>query len=132
MAQSIAIKGKIIDADTREGVVGANVAVKGTNKGTSTDAAGNFSLAVDRGATLVVSSIGYDNAEVVASSEDVSITLKPNDRTLSEVVVVGYGVQKKANLTGAVTQLKSTELLKRQVGTTSNLLQGLAPGVSVE
>lgn len=131
MAQSIAIKGKIIDADTREGVVGANVAVKGTNKGTSTDAAGNFSLAVERGATLVVSSIGYDNAEVVASSEEVSITLKPNDRTLSEVVVVGYGVQKKANLTGAVTQLKSTELLKRQVGTTSNLLQGLAPGVSV-
>ena len=131
MAQSITLKGKISDDETSEGVVGANIAVKGTNKGTFTDASGNFSLAVDRGATLIVSSIGYDKTEMVATSDNLTIKLKPNNRTLSEVVVVGYGVQKKANLTGAVTQLKSADLLKRQVGTTSNLLQGLAPGVSV-
>jgi len=131
MAQSITIKGKINDGETNEAIVGANVAVKGTTKGTSTDASGNFSLVVDKGVTLIVSSIGYDNAEVVAGTEELTIRLRPNDRTLSEVVVVGYGVQKKANLTGAVTQLKSADLLKRQVGTTSNLLQGLAPGVSV-
>jgi TonB-linked SusC/RagA family outer membrane protein len=131
VAQSITLKGKISDDETGEAVVGANIAVKGTSKGTSTDASGNFSLAVDQGATLIVSSIGYDNNEVVASSENLTIRLKPNNRTLNEVVVVGYGVQKKANLTGAVTQLKSADLLKRQVGTTSNLLQGLAPGVSV-
>lgn len=131
MAQSMAIKGKISDSETNEAVVGANVAIKGTNKGTSTDAFGNFSLTVDKGATLLISSIGYDNMEVVATTEALAVTLKPNDRNLAEVVVVGYGIQKKANLTGAVTQLKSADLLKRQVGTTSNLLQGLAPGVSV-
>ena len=131
MAQNLTVTGRVVDQETSQAVVGSNLAVKGTTKGTSTDANGNFSLVVPQGATLVVSSIGYDNAEVVANSANLTIQLKPNDRTLNEVVVVGYGVQKKANLTGSVSQLKAEELTRRQVGTTSNLLQGLAPGVTV-
>lgn len=131
MAQSITVRGKVSDQETKEAVIGASISVKGSTKGTVTDVSGNFSLNVTKGATLVISSIGYDNTEVTADADKLEVLLKANNKTLSEVVVVGYGIQKKANLTGAVSQFKSEELTKRQVGTTSNLLQGLAPGVSV-
>lgn len=131
IAQNLQVKGRVVDRETNEAVIGGSITVKGTAKGTVTDVNGNFLLAVAKGATLVFSSIGYDNAEAVANEENLTVQLTANNKTLSEVVVVGYGVQKKANLTGAVSQFKADELVKRQVGTTSNLLQGIAPGVSV-
>lgn len=129
-AQNIAVKGKIIDSETNEAIVGANIAVKGTTQGTSSDAMGAFTISVPKGSVLVVSSIGYETTESIASAT-IQVVLKATNKTLSEVVVVGYGTQKKATLTGAVSQFKGEELTRRQVATASNLLQGLAPGISV-
>ena len=130
LAQNIKTSGKVTDSETNDAVVGANVAVKGTTVGTSTDADGNFTLNAPKGSTLVVSSIGFETKEITAG-ENLAVMLKASDRTLNEVVVVGYGTQKKANLTGSVSQFKAEELTRRQVASTSTLLQGLAPGVSV-
>lgn len=131
VAQNITVKGKVSDQESNEAVIGASISIKGTTKGTITDVNGNFTLLVTKGTTLIVSNIGYDNIEIVANNETLSVQLKANNRTLSEVVVVGYGTQKKANLTGSVSQFKGEELTRRQVATASNLLQGLAPGISV-
>ncbi|TAG19318.1 MAG: TonB-dependent receptor [Cytophagia bacterium] len=130
-AQNTKITGKVIDEQTTEPVMGASVSVKGTSNGSITDANGEFSLNAPKGATLVVSSIGYVATQTVAETSPMSILLKIDSRLMSEVVVVGYGTQKKANLTGSVSQLKTDELTRRQVATASNLLQGVAPGVSV-
>lgn len=124
------VTGQVFDTETGQAIPGANVAVKGTNKGTLANADGQFSLDAPAGSVLVISSIGYDSQEAPMGNGPLKISLKPNNRTLSEVVVVGYGTQKKATLTGSVSQLKAEELTRRQVATTSNLLQGVAPGVT--
>ena len=124
------VTGQVFDTETGQAIPGANVAVKGTNKGTLANADGQFLLDTPAGSVLVISSIGYDSQEAPMGNGPLKISLKPNNRTLSEVVVVGYGTQKKATLTGSVSQLKAEELTRRQVATTSNLLQGVAPGVT--
>lgn len=93
--QTITISGTIVDAVTGEPVIGANVLVKGTTNGTSTDFDGKFSLEAPAGATLVVSYIGYVNHEVKATSAPMTIRIKEDTQNLEEVVVVGYGVQKR-------------------------------------
>lgn len=128
--QSNKVTGQVLDAETGQTISGANVAIKGTTKGTIANAEGQFSLEAPAGSVLVISSIGFDSQEAPLGSGPLKISLKPNNRTLSEVVVVGYGTQKKATLTGSVSQLKAEELTRRQVATTSNLLQGVAPGVT--
>ncbi len=130
IGQGVKFSGRIADSETGEVVVGANVAVKGTTKGTFADGQGRFSLTAPAGSVLVISSIGFESQEI-AGSDNMAVSLKASNRSLTEVVVVGYGTQKKATLTGAVTQLKAEDLTRRQVATASNLLQGLAPGVSV-
>ena len=92
-AQTITISGTVKDADTEEAVIGASIVVKGTTTGTITDLDGNFSLAVSEGATIVVSSIGYNDYEFVASSTatTLAIVLKASTEFLDDVVVVGYG-----------------------------------------
>lgn len=90
--QTITISGTIVDAVTGEPVIGANVLVKGTTNGTSTDFDGKFSLEAPAGATLVVSYIGYVNHEVKATSAPMTIRIKEDTQNLEEVVVVGYGV----------------------------------------
>lgn len=132
MAQTATISGRVTDSESSEIVAGANIAIKGTTKGTFADAQGRFSLSVSSGAVLVFSSIGYEPQEISPGNRSVvDVLLKASNKSLTEVVVVGYGTQKKATLTGAVTQLKAEDLTRRQVATASNLLQGLAPGVSV-
>lgn len=93
--QTITISGTIVDAVTGEPIIGANVLVKGTTNGTSTDFDGKFSLEAPAGATLVVSYIGYVNHEVKATSAPMTIRIKEDTQNLEEVVVVGYGVQKR-------------------------------------
>ena len=90
--QTITISGTIVDAVTGEPIIGANVLVKGTTNGTSTDFDGKFSLEAPAGATLVVSYIGYVNHEVKATSAPMTIRIKEDTQNLEEVVVVGYGV----------------------------------------
>ena len=119
--QTITISGTIVDAVTGEPVIGANVLVKGTTNGTSTDFDGKFSLEAPAGATLVVSYIGYVNHEVKATSAPMTIRIKEDTQNLEEVVVVGYGVQKKESLTGAMQVVSNEKLLDATSPTVENL-----------
>lgn len=128
--QSKLVKGTIVDA-TGMPVIGANVMVKGTTNGTITDMDGNFSLDVPVGATLVVTYIGFANQEVKPTGGNLSITMKEDAEALDELVVVGYGTQKKVNLTGSVSSISGEDMIKRPVANASAMLQGLMPGVQV-
>ncbi len=112
---------------------GATVVIKGTTQGTVTDADGNYSLSnVPGDATLVFSFVGMETQEInVANRTRIDVTLQEEAVALEEVVAVGYGTQKRVNLTGAVTTIDSDFLLRRQVGQTAAALQGVAPGVVV-
>ncbi|MDR1938311.1 MAG: TonB-dependent receptor [Tannerellaceae bacterium] len=128
----ITITGVVKDTNG-EPVIGANISEKGGgSNGTISNVDGQFTLEVSPGATLVVSYIGYNTLEIaVGNQTSLNITLDESNLALDEVVVVGYGVQKKVNLTGAVSVVRSDEIMQRKVGQTSAVLQGLAPGVSV-
>ncbi|MEG1005548.1 MAG: TonB-dependent receptor [Bacteroides sp.] len=126
------IQGIVKDA-LGEPVIGANVLVKGTTNGVITDLNGHFSLSVSNNAVLIVSYIGFLNTElVVGSRNDLNITLKEDTKTLEEVVVVGYGTQKKVNLSGAVSSVNVSDMTEsRPVTNISSALAGLAAGVYV-
>lgn len=120
--------------DENGGVLpGVSVVVKGTQRGTTTDSEGKFMLELPESASvLVFSFVGYTSQErVVGNSTTLDITLAPEDKLLNEVVVVGYGTQKKVNLTGSVASISSEELVKRPVGQTTSALQGMVPGLTV-
>ena len=125
------ITGRILDP-YNEPVIGANVVVKGTTIGTVTDAEGNFDLDVPEGATLQISYIGYIEQNIpVGNKSVISVILKEDSQALDEVVVVGFGTQKKLNLTGAVTAVTGEEMTKRPVVNTATMLQGQVPGLRV-
>ncbi len=125
------VTGKVVD-ETGEGVIGATVQEKGTANGTVTDMDGNFGLNVSKKeVSLEVSYIGYSKMVVRAiAGTPVKITLKEDTEVLDEVVVVGYGTQKKVNLTGAVSQVGEKALESRPVQNVSQALQGLVPGMT--
>lgn len=113
-------------------VIGANILEKGTTNGTITDIDGNFSLTVSDKAVLVVSYIGYDQQEIVVQGKDsFVINLKEDSQTLEEVVVVGYGVQKKKLVTGATVQVKGEDLQKLNTVNPMGALQSQSPGVNI-
>ena len=126
------LKGRITDP-TGEGVIGANVKVVDSTEGTITDMDGNFSLMVTPNARLSISYIGYATQEVVVKDQrPLNVTLKEDTRLIDEVVVVGYGVQKKANLTGAVSSVKMDDVLgDRPVVSVSDALKGAMPGLQI-
>ncbi len=130
--QALTVRGKVSDSNG-EGLPGVSVLLKGTTTGTTTDNEGRYTLALPDGTgTLLFSYIGYVAEEVAVNNRSViDISLVQDVKSLGEVVVVGYGTQKKANLTGAVAVVQGEELAKRQVASTSLALQGLAPGVTV-
>lgn len=122
----------IITDDRGEAVVGANIMEKGTNNGTIAAIDGSFSLEVSPNAVLRVTSIGYKPQEVkVSNNNSFKITLIEDSELLDEVVVVGYGTQKKVNLTGSVAVAASTDINIKPVGQTSAALQGVLPGVTI-
>lgn len=124
-------KGLVKDA-AGESIIGASVVVKGTTNGTITDFDGNFSLdGVKKGDVIVISYVGYQSQEVKWNGNSLNVILKEDSKTLSEVVVVGYGVQKKVNLSGSVAMVDSKELENRPIQNVSSGLQGLMPGVTV-
>ncbi|SDM70326.1 SusC/RagA family TonB-linked outer membrane protein [Siphonobacter aquaeclarae] len=127
------IRGQVVAAETNDPLVGVSVLVKGTTRGVNTDADGRFQLALPAvPATLIFSYVGYERQEInITSQTNIDVVLKPDQRSLEEVVVVGYGTQKKTNLTGAVATVSSEDLIRRPVGQTSTALQGMMPGVTV-
>ena len=131
-SQVFPLKGKVTDSKG-EGIIGANVKVLSSSTGTITDIDGNFILDVRIGDRLIISYIGYATQEVeVKDNQPLRVTLQEDSRMIDEVVVVGYGVQKKANLTGAVSSVKMDEVLgNRPVVSVSNALMGAMPGLQV-
>ncbi len=126
----ISVTGKVID-EKGEGLPGVNILIKGTRQGTVTDAGGTFTLRVpDEKAVLVFSFVGYISQEVtVGSQTSINILLEVDDKSLEEVVVVGYGTVKKSDLTGAVTRVGEKEIKATPVIALDRALQGRAAGV---
>lgn len=124
------ITGTVFDTKG-EPVIGANVVIKGSSKGTITDIDGKFMLEVPENAVLQVSYIGYEAQELnVESKNMLNIKLKEDTQSLDEVVVVGFGTQKKVNLTGSVAMVKSEVLESRPVQNVAQALQGVVPGLN--
>lgn len=125
------IQGKVKD-ESGMGLPGVSILAKGTQRGTITDENGEFSLNVEDGEiVLVFSFVGYLTQEVKVLSQDrVDLTLEVDNKSLEELVVVGYGTQKKVNMTGAVDVISGKQLESRQVSTVSQMLQGQSPGLN--
>jgi TonB-linked SusC/RagA family outer membrane protein len=131
-AQGFKVSGTVTDTQG-ESVIGASVAEKGTTNGIITDIEGKFTLQVASNATLVVSYIGYNTQEVaVANRTTIAITLIENTQALDEVVVVGYGTQRKSDLTSAIAKVSGTTLEARPVARVDQALQGQMAGVHVQ
>lgn len=129
-AQLRIVHGTVSDP-TGETVIGANVKVEGTTRGTITDMDGKFSIEASSKDKLVISFIGYKNTTVTASSTNLAIVLKEDAELLDEVVVVGYGTQKKATLTGAVSAINNKEMAITKNENVVNMLSGKVPGVRI-
>ena len=130
MAQSL-VKGTVKDV-AGEPIIGASVKVQGAKTGAITDFNGDFSVQADNNATLVISYIGYTTETVkVNGRNNIQITLNEDAQTLNDVVVIGYGVQKKSDLTGSVAQVKAEDLKHRSTTDAAAALQGKASGVQI-
>lgn len=126
----IPVKGKITDKATGETLIGVSVKVKGTTVGASTDVNGNFTVKAPDDGTLVISYLGYETVEIAVNKQNtINVTMTTSSAALSEVVVVGYGTQRKATVTGSVAQVKGEELQKSPSVNLSNSLAGRIPGV---
>jgi TonB-linked SusC/RagA family outer membrane protein len=127
----ITISGKVTDEDGGP-LPGASVTVEGTATGTVTDIDGNYTINVPEGSTLIFSYIGFENTRVAVSNrERIDVTLKTDMSSLDEVVVIGYGSQKRSDLTGSVSSVSGRELSRIAVPRMDQALQGQAPGVQI-
>ena len=125
------VRGTVTDP-SGETVVGGSVFVKGTQTGTVTDIDGTYVLnGVRPGNVLVFSCIGYVTQEITWNSGPLNVVLQNDTQMLEETVVVGYGVQKKVNLTGAVSQVKGDDFAQRPVVDAAQALQGMVPGLTI-
>ena len=130
-AQTGRITGTVSDADGKP-LSGAVIVIGGTSRGTITDESGQFSISASEGETLVVSFLGFMETTVEIGKQAVlTITLEADANVIEDVVLVGYGTQKKVNLTGAVSSISTKEFAQRPITQLSTALQGVAPGVTV-
>ena len=130
--QTIKVKGQVVD-QTGEPLIGATVRVKGAQSGSVTDLDGNFEIDAASNATLVVSYVGYKDREIAVRGRAVieQIQMESDDNVLEQVVVVGYGTQKKADLTGAVSVVNAEELKRVSNSNISTMLEGKVAGVQI-
>ena len=125
------VSGKVTD-NTGMGIPGANVTVKGTTTAISTNVDGDFSIQADENATLVISYIGYGTQEIeINGREVINISLEENAQTLNEVVVIGYGTQKRQDINGSVSSIKATDVEDLPQVSIDQMMQGKASGVMV-
>ena len=130
-AQSTTVTGKVTD-EKGEGIPGASVTVKGTQQGTLTTAEGTYSLEAAGNATLVFSFVGYLKEEIVINSRSVvDVSLKTDTKALEEVVVVGYGTQRKVETTGSIASVKAADLVQTPVANIAQGLQARVAGVQI-
>ena len=131
-SQTIKTQGQVVD-EQGEPLIGVNVMVKGSRTGAVTDLDGKFQLEVPANATLVISYVGYKSREVAVRSRAIldAVQLSPDNHVLDQVVVVGYGTQKKADLTGSVSIVNAEDLKKVSNSNISTMLEGKVPGVQI-
>ena len=128
--QTASVNGVVVD-QTGEAIIGATIKVKGSQKGAISDYDGNFTIDAQRGDELEISYIGYKTQVIKVSGQHVKVTLLEDSKALQEVVVVGFGTQKKVNLTGAVSVVDGDELAQRPVANAAQALQGVVPGLQI-
>ncbi|GAB3908457.1 TonB-dependent receptor [Larkinella knui] len=128
------VMGRVTAEETADGLPGVSVALKSTTRGTTTDAAGNYTLSIpNEGGTLVFSFIGYQTQEVpVGSQSTINLTLKQSDQTLNEIVVVGYGTQQKRDVTGSIASISTKSIKDQPVPNIVEGLTGRLPGVLIQ
>jgi len=131
--QGRTVTGRVIDSETKAGMGGVSITVKGTNVATQTQNDGTFSITAPEGArNLVFSFVGYSDQEVaISGSASMDVTMSPGGKSLTDVVVIGYGTQKKSDLTGAVGSVKATQLQERPAPSLNQALAGRVAGVQV-
>lgn len=127
------VKGKVTDKDGGEGLPGVSVTIKGTTRGVTTDAQGNYSITVPNDkSVLVYSFLGYEKQEIaVGTQTTIDVVLGSDMKSLEEVVVVGYGTQKKANMTGAVSSIDAAAIENRPASNLATAMQGMSPGLII-
>ena len=126
------ITGNVVDKDGIA-LIGVNVLVKGTNRGTTTDIDGNFTIDAETGDVLIISYVGYERKEItVTESSLYSVTMSEDNKTLDEVVVIGYGTQKKSHLTGSVSKVENKNLDQIAVSRVDDALIGQVSGVNIQ
>ncbi|HVU54148.1 MAG TPA: SusC/RagA family TonB-linked outer membrane protein [Puia sp.] len=132
-AQNRKLKGRVLASATNEPLSGVSVTVKGSSAGTTTTPDGRFSLSLNDTATLVFSFVGYDNQEIPVSSSDsvINVTLRPASHSLNEVVVIGYGTQKKRDVTSAVASVKPEDFNQGGARNVMDLVQGKVAGLTI-
>ncbi|MGB4655524.1 MAG: SusC/RagA family TonB-linked outer membrane protein [Bacteroidales bacterium] len=130
-SQQLDVRGVVTDAKDGSTIPGVTIQVKDTFLGTLTDIDGNYSISVNKGETLVFSFIGYESQEIVADNNVINVALKTAVTDLDEVLVIGYGTQKKTDKTGAITHLTSDELNKGLLTDPIQAMQGKAAGVLI-
>ncbi len=131
-SQAKNIRGKVLDAQESP-LPGVNVLIKGSGKGTVTDIEGNYSLQANADDVLIVSFVGYETQEIpVNNRSEITVQLSEDTEQLEEIVVVGYGTAKKANLSGAVDQIDAKAIENRPISNVSQGLQGLIPNLNID
>ncbi|KAA6312858.1 TonB-dependent receptor SusC, partial [termite gut metagenome] len=131
-AQNRQITGTVFDAVSEEPLIGVSVVVKGTPSGTVTDLSGQFAIGVSTGSVLELSYIGYVKQEVAVGNQTyIKVSLQENAKLIDEVVVVGFGTQKKVNLTGSVGVATAKDIQDRPVIMAAQALQGIVPGLNI-
>ena len=132
LAQSISVSGTVKDA-SGETIPGANVVQKGTTNGVLTDFDGNFTIKVDKGATLVVSYIGYETVNVVANGgRNLEIVLREDRKLLNDVVVIGYGTARRSDVTGSIASVNGDKLNEIPSSNITYALQNRVAGVDMQ
>jgi hypothetical protein len=128
---TIPVKGTVTSATDGEPLMGATIKVQGQSGGTVTDLDGNYTIDVEQGQTLVISYIGFVTQSVKVTGSTMNVALKEEANSLEDVVVVGYGVQKKKLLTGATAQIKGADIAKLNTTNPLQAMQGQTPGVNI-
>lgn len=130
-AEQLTVTGTVTQASDGEPLIGVSILIKGTSNGATTDIDGNYSIKTETGATLVFSYVGCQTREIVVNSSRIDVALLADNEVLDEVVVVGYGVQKKKLVTGATAQIKGDDIAKMNTTSPLQAMQGQLPGVSI-
>ncbi|WP_412465852.1 SusC/RagA family TonB-linked outer membrane protein [Pedobacter sp. KLB.chiD] len=132
LAQNITVKGKVIDGGDKTPLPGVSILIKGTQSGTQTDVNGNYSISVPANATLVFNFVGYTAFEQAVNNQTtINVSLASSTQQLEQVVVVGYGTQRKIDVTGSVANVKGEDISKQPSVNPVSALQGKVAGVSI-